>query len=118
MSMTSFAVTEIEMEEDQLAISEMILVRMLNHISLNTQKTYFLNYFELLPNTKPIVVGTNYRPPHQTHLMETFNENLSKVETNSIETYILGNFNINLLQNGHYVFQKLIYSHVNQFPMM
>ena len=38
--------------------------------------------------------------------MEIFNENLSKVETNNVETYILGDFNINLWQNGHYVFQK------------
>ena len=38
--------------------------------------------------------------------MEIFNENLSKVDTNNVETYILGDFNINLWQNGHYVFQK------------
>ena len=38
--------------------------------------------------------------------METFNENVSNVETNMVETYILGNFNINLWQNGQYVFQK------------
>ena len=33
--------------------------------------------------------------------MEIFNENLSKVDTNNVETYILGDFNINLWQNGH-----------------
>ena len=38
--------------------------------------------------------------------MEIFNENLPKVDTNNIETYILGDFNINLRQNSHYVFQK------------
>ena len=38
--------------------------------------------------------------------MEIFNENLSKVDTNNIESQILGDFNINLWQNGHYVFQK------------
>ena len=37
--------------------------------------------------------------------MEIFNENLSKVDTNNVETYILGDFNINLWENGH-VFQK------------
>ena len=64
-------------------------------------------FFELLlPNTRPIVVGTIYCPPNQTNFMETFNENVSNVETNMVETYILGNFNINLWQNGHYVFQK------------
>ena len=54
-------------------------------------------FFELLlPNTKPMVVGTIYRPPNQTNFMEILNENLSKVDTNGAETYILGDFNINL----------------------
>ena len=38
--------------------------------------------------------------------MEIFDKNLSKVDTSNIETYILGDCNINLWQNGHYVFQK------------
>ena len=38
--------------------------------------------------------------------MEIFDENLSKVDTNNIEIYILGDFKINLWQNGYYVFQK------------
>ena len=67
---------------------------MLNHISLETQKTYFFEF--LLPNTKPILVDTIYRPPKQTNFMEIFNENLSKVDTNNIEIYILGDFKINL----------------------
>ena len=82
-----------------------------NDLSYNV-KSYFPKdleniFFELLlPNTKPIVVGTIYRPPNQTNFMEIFSENLSKVDTNNIETYILGDFNIYLWQNGHYVFQK------------
>ena len=82
-----------------------------NDLSYNV-KSYFSKdreniFFELLlPNTKPIVVGIIYRPPNQTNFMEIFNENLSKVDTNNVETYILGDFNINLWQNGHYVFQK------------
>ena len=72
-----------------------------NDLSYNVQ-SYFPKdieniFFELLlPNTKPIVVGTIYRPPNQTNFMEIFNGNLSKVDTNNIETYILGDFNINL----------------------
>ena len=31
---------------------------------------------------------------------------MSKVDTNNVETYIRGDFNINLWQNSHYVFQK------------
>ena len=38
--------------------------------------------------------------------MEIFNENLSNIDTNNVETYILDDFNKNLWQNGHYVFQK------------
>ena len=58
------------------------------------------------PNTKPIAVGTIYRPPSQTNFMEIFNENLSKVDTNSVETYIFGDFNISFWQNDHYIFEK------------
>ena len=82
-----------------------------NDLSYNV-KSYFSKdteniFFELLsPNTKPIVVATIYHPPNQTNFIEIFNENLSKVDTNNLETYILGDFNINLWQNGHYVFQK------------
>ena len=70
-------------------------------------KSYFpkdienISFELILPNTKPIVVGTIYRPPNQANFMEIFNENLSKVDTNKVETYILGDFNINLCQNGH-----------------
>ena len=84
-----------------------------NNLSYNVQ-SYFPKdieniFFELLlPNTKPIVVRTIYRPPNQTNFMEVFNENLSKVDTNNVETYILGDFNIKLWQNGHYVFQNTI----------
>ena len=54
-------------------------------------------FFELLlQNIKPIVVGTIYRPPNQTNFIEILNENLSKVDTNGVETYILDDFNINL----------------------
>ena len=72
-----------------------------NDLSYNV-KSYFPKdieniFFELLlPNTKPILVGTIYRPPNQTNFMKIFNENLSKVDTNNVETYILGDFNINL----------------------
>ena len=60
----------------------------------------------LLPNTKPIIVGTIYLPLDQTNFMEIFYENLHKVDTKNVETYILGDFNINLWQNGNYVFRK------------
>ena len=82
-----------------------------NDLSYNV-KSYFPKDIEnmlfelLLPNTKPIAVDTVYPPPNQTNFMEIFNENLSTVDTNDVETYILGDFNINLWQNGDYVFQN------------
>ena len=62
-----------------------------NNLRYNV-KTYFPKDIEnmifelLLSNTKPIVVGTIYPPPKQTSFMEIFNENLSKVDTNNVET--------------------------------
>ena len=70
-----------------------------NTLSYNV-KSYFPKDIEsilfelLLPNTKPIVVGAIYCPPNQTNFMEIFNENLSKVDTNNVESYILGDFSI------------------------
>ena len=88
-----------------------VLCYIRNDLSYNV-KSYFPKdteniFFELLlPNIKPIVVATIYRPPNQTDSMETFNKKLSKVEIDNVETYTLGDFNIHLRQNGHYVFQK------------
>ena len=65
-----------------------------NDLSYNV-KSYFSKdieniFFELvLPNIKPVVVDTIYRSPNQTSFMEIFNENLSKVNTNNVETYVL-----------------------------
>ena len=83
MSMTSFVVTEIDMEEGAVAC----YIR--NDLSYNV-KSYFPKDIEnivfelLLPSTILIVVGTIYHPPNQTNFMESFNENLSKVDTNNV----------------------------------
>ena len=64
-------------------------------------------FFEiLLPNSKPITVGTIYRPPNQSNFLEVLNENLNKIDSISNETYIHGNFNINLSLNDSYIFSK------------
>ena len=55
-------------------------------------------FFEiLLPNSKSITVGTIYRPPNQSNVLEVLNEDMNKIDSISNETYILGDFNINLL---------------------
>ena len=38
--------------------------------------------------------------------MKIFNETLSKVDINNVKTYILGDLNKYLWQNGQYVFQN------------
>ena len=64
-------------------------------------------FFEIvLPNSKPITVGTIYRPPSQSNFLEILNENLNKIDSISNETYILGDFSINLSLNDSYIFSK------------
>ena len=60
----------------------------------------------LLANTKPIVVGITNRLPSQSEILEIINTHFSKLDTNSNEIYILGDFNINLYLNNSYIFQK------------
>ena len=57
----------------------------------------------LLPNSKAITVGTNYRPPNQSNFLKVLNENMNKIDSISNEIYILGDFNINLSLNDSYI---------------
>ena len=48
-------------------------------------------FFEiLLPNSKPITVGTIYCPPNQSNFLEVQNENMNNIDSISNKTYILG----------------------------
>ena len=77
-----------------------------------TQKNLYPNdienvFFEIhLPKTKPIAVGIVYQPPNQTNFIKTLNENFAKLDTTNKETYILGDFNINLYHNGKYIIRQ------------
>ena len=64
-------------------------------------------FFEiLLPNSKPIIVGTIYRPPSQNNFLELLNSNMNKIISVDNEIYILDDFHINLFLNNSYVLQK------------
>ena len=64
-------------------------------------------FFEiLLPNSKPITVGTVYRPPNQFNFLEVPNENMNEIDSISNESYILGDLKINLFLNDSYIFSK------------
>ena len=77
-----------------------------------TQKNIFPNDIENvffgihLPKIKPITVGIVYRPPNQTNFIKTLNEHFAKLDITNKETYILGDFNINLYHNGKYIICK------------
>ena len=64
-------------------------------------------FFEIhLPKTKLIIVGIVLRPPNQTNFIKTLNENFAELDTTDKETYILGDFNINLYHNGKCIICK------------
>ena len=64
-------------------------------------------FFEiLLPNSKPVIVGTIYRPPSQNNFLELLNSNMNKINSVDNEIYILGDFNINLFLNDSYILEK------------
>ena len=57
----------------------------------------------LLTSVTLIVI---YRPLNQTDFVKTLNENTAKRDTTNKETYILGDFNINLYHNGENIICK------------
>ena len=69
-------------------------------------ETIFIDIF--LPKTKPMTLGIVYRPLSQTSFLETMNEHFYKLDIVIKETYILGDFNINLYLNNKYVFEKCL----------
>ena len=69
-----------------------------------------------LPKTKPMIVGMVSRTPSQTNFLETTNEYFYKLDTINKETYILGDFNINLYLNNIYVFEKCSATVSNTIP--
>mgnify|MGYP001795459600 FL=1 len=60
----------------------------------------------LLPKSKPITIGIFYRPPNQNDFLETLTNDLDKLDHMNKELYLLGDFNINLLKNGKYIFEN------------
>ena len=68
-----------------------------NDLSYNILSVFLREsvFFEiLLPNSKPIIVGTIYRPPNQSNCLEVLNENMNKIDSISNEIYILGDFKV------------------------
>lgn len=62
----------------------------------------------LLPNTKTVVAGINYRPPRQSEVLEIIKTHFSKLDTNISKIYISGNFIVNLYLITFFTFIYLI----------
>ena len=60
----------------------------------------------LLPNSKPITVGTIYRPPNESNFLEILNDNMNEIDSVNNKIYVLVDFNINLYINDSYIFAK------------
>ena len=60
----------------------------------------------LLPKSKPITIGIFYRPPNQANFLELILKDFSYLNLKDNEIYLLGVFNINLLQNGNYILNR------------
>ena len=59
-----------------------------------------------LAKSKPITVDIVYRPPNEVDFIDYFDNALDKLPFQSIEIYLLGDFNIHLFFEGHYVLKK------------
>ena len=59
-----------------------------------------------IPKCKPIKIGIFYRPPGQNNFLDILMNELSSLNTNKSEVYLLGDFNINLLQRNQYVLKE------------
>ena len=95
---------ETEMVEVLHVILEMLCVlisRTFFQILLN------LFFFEILiPKVKPIAIGIFYRPPNENDFLNIFSNEFQQIDSKTNEIYLLGAFNINLLQNGKFILKE------------
>ena len=52
------------------------------------------------------MVGIIYRSHTQNNFLEILNKNFPSIDTDAKETYILGNFNINMYENNYIVHEN------------
>ena len=63
-----------------------------------------LFFDNLLPKTKPVLVGVLHRPPNQSRFLERLTSAITNTnDFENQEVYTLGNLNINLLNNKKHV---------------
>ena len=82
-----------------------------NDLCFNNKK-FFPNsiehvFFEILiPKVKPIAVGIFYRPPNSNDFLNLLSNSFQQIDLNKKEIYLLGDFNINLFQNGKFLLKE------------
>ena len=72
-------------------------------IQMDSDEIIFVEF--LLPKTKPITVGTAYRPPKQNDFLNNFKDILTHLRTDC-EIIILGDFNICGLHRSSSIFKS------------
>ena len=77
-----------------------------NTRALNCKEIENIIFDILLPKLKPITIGVFYRPPNQANFMDLIIKSFSLLNLKDNEIYLLGDFNINLLQNGNYILNR------------
>ena len=60
----------------------------------------------LIPKVKPIAIGIFYRPPDENDFFNIFSKDFQQIDSKTNEIYLLGDFNINLLQNGKFILKE------------
>ena len=59
----------------------------------------------MFSKTKPVTVGVIYKPPNKSRFLEQIITEFETLDPDN-EHYVLGDFNINLLFKGKYIFDK------------
>ena len=82
-----------------------------NDLCFNTKKMFPNSiehvFFEILiPKVKPIAVGIFYRPPNSNDFLNLLSNSFHQIDLNKKEIYLLGDFNINLFQNGKFLLKE------------
>ena len=64
-------------------------------------------FFEvLIPKVKPIAIGILNRHPNENDFLNRFSNDFQQIDSKTNEIYLLGDFNINLLQNGKFILKE------------
>ena len=78
-----------------------------SNICFNSQnyKIENISFDLLLPKTKPVSIAIAYKPPTDNHFLDFLSKGLNDFNLMEEDLFILGNANINILDNGHNILE-------------